>query len=83
MADTKVKHPSVSERRTEGKEARGRSPLQGHSKWSIASDRPDPVAILEAQNRTREPDLVPVRHGRMTVSPFTFYRAWPRSWPPT
>ena len=35
---------------------------------------PDPVALLEAQNLTREPDLVPVRHGRMMVSPFTFYR---------
>ena len=37
-------------------------------------DRPDPVALLEAQNTTREHDLVPVRHGRMKVSPFTFYR---------
>jgi hypothetical protein len=34
----------------------------------------DPVALLEEQNVTREPDLVPVRHGRMMVSPFTFYR---------
>ena len=39
-----------------------------------AADRPDPVGLLEAQNLTREPDLVPVRHGRMAVSPFTFYR---------
>jgi uncharacterized protein (DUF2252 family) len=39
-----------------------------------ASDRPDPVALLEDQNRTREPDLVPVRHGRMLVTPFSFYR---------
>jgi uncharacterized protein (DUF2252 family) len=39
-----------------------------------ASDRPDPVALLEAQDATREADLVPVRHGRMMVSPFTFYR---------
>ena len=38
------------------------------------ADRPDPVALLEEQNATREPDLVPVRHGRMMVSPFTFYR---------
>jgi hypothetical protein len=36
--------------------------------------RPDPVALLQEQDRTREPDLVPVRHGRMMVSPFTFYR---------
>ena len=39
-----------------------------------AADRPDPVALLEEQDATREPDLVPVRHGRMMVSPFTFYR---------
>jgi uncharacterized protein (DUF2252 family) len=39
-----------------------------------ASDRPDPVGLLEDQDATREPDLVPVRHGRMLVSPFTFYR---------
>src|SRR6266542_5264641 len=42
--------------------------------WEPAADRPDPVALLEEQNLTREPDLVPVRHGRMMVSPFTFYR---------
>ena len=45
-----------------------------HAGWEPAADRPDPVALLEAQNATREPDLVPVRHGRMMVSPFTFYR---------
>ena len=44
------------------------------ARWRPAADRPDPVALLEEQNRTREPDLVPVRHGRMMVSPFTFYR---------
>ncbi|MGH3237778.1 MAG: DUF2252 domain-containing protein, partial [Streptosporangiaceae bacterium] len=45
-----------------------------HAGWSPAPDRPDPVGLLEEQDRTREPDLVPVRHGRMMVSPFTFYR---------
>jgi uncharacterized protein (DUF2252 family) len=39
-----------------------------------AVDRPDPVALLQEQDATREPDLVPVRYGRMLVSPFTFYR---------
>jgi len=70
----KIAHPNVAERQAEGKEARERSPLVGHSGWVPASDRPDPVSLLEAQNLTREPDLVPVRHGRMMVSPFTFYR---------
>ena len=45
-----------------------------HAGWEPAADRPDPVSLLEEQNATREPDLVPVRHGRMMVSPFTFYR---------
>jgi uncharacterized protein (DUF2252 family) len=55
-------------------EARARTSLSSHTKWRPAADRPDPVALLEEQNLTREPDLVPVRHGRMMVSPFTFYR---------
>jgi uncharacterized protein (DUF2252 family) len=70
----RVPHPSLEERRARGKEARDRAPLSSHGGWTPASDRPDPVALLEEQNRTREPDLVPVRHGRMLVSPFTFYR---------
>src|SRR5262245_46617267 len=74
MAVQKIAHPSIDERKVSGEEARARTPLSSHSKWSPATDRPDPVALLEAQNLTREPDLVPVRHGRMMVSPFTFYR---------
>jgi uncharacterized protein (DUF2252 family) len=74
MAVRKVAHPSVDERRAAGKEARDRAPLSSHSGWAPAADRPDPVGLLEEQNATREPDLVPVRHGRMLVSPFTFYR---------
>jgi uncharacterized protein (DUF2252 family) len=74
MVMVRIDHPSVGERRVEGKEARDRSPLLGHDDWEPASGRPDPVALLESQNLTREPDLVPVRHGRMLVSPFTFYR---------
>ena len=45
-----------------------------HGDWEVASDRPDPVALLEEQNEAREPDLVPVRHGRMSASAFTFFR---------
>src|SRR5512132_308254 len=70
----RVPHPSVDDRRARGLEARERAPLSSHTPWAPASHRPDPVGLLEAQNRTREPDLVPVRHGRMLVSPFTFYR---------
>ena len=70
----RVRHLSLNERLAEGSKARDRTPLSGHSGWTAAVDRPDPVGLLEAQDKTREPDLVPVRHGRMMVSPFTFYR---------
>ena len=69
-----IVHPTVDERRARGKAARTQTPLSSHDRWTPAADRPDPVALLEEQNVTREPDLVPVRHGRMMVSPFTFYR---------
>jgi uncharacterized protein (DUF2252 family) len=74
MAVQQVAHPTVDERRAAGKEARDRTPPSSHTGWAPAADRPDPVGLLEEQNLTREPDLVPVRHGRMLVSPFTFYR---------
>ncbi len=74
MAVKRVAHPSVDERTARGKEARTETPLSAHAGWETGKDRPDPVALLEQQNTTREPDLVPVRHGRMMVSPFTFYR---------
>ena len=70
----KVSHPSVKERAARGKAARKEVPPSSHAGWKPAADRPDPVALLEEQNARREPDLVPVRHGRMLVSPFTFYR---------
>jgi uncharacterized protein (DUF2252 family) len=69
-----VPHPSLDERRARGKELRKQVDPGSHAKWKPAADRPDPVALLEEQNLTREPDLIPVRHGRMMVSPFTFYR---------
>ena len=74
MAAKRIVHFSTDERKAQGEGARGRTPPSSHRGWRPAGDRPDPVALLEEQNTTREPDLVPVRHGRMMVSPFTFYR---------
>ena len=71
---TAIKHSSVEERRAQGKAARTQADFGDHAGWTPAPDRPDPIALLEVQNVTREQDLVPVRHGRMMVSPFTFYR---------
>jgi len=74
MAVRRIAHPSVDDRRAKGKKARNWTPLSSHAGWAPATDRPDPVGLLQEQNATREPELVPVRHGRMLVSPFTFYR---------
>jgi uncharacterized protein (DUF2252 family) len=74
MAATTIAYPSIDERRAHGEEARTRTPPSAHSGWKPAADRPDPVALLEEQDADRMPGLVPVRHGRMMVSPFTFYR---------
>src|SRR5215216_3101537 len=74
MAGRRLAHPTVDDRRAQGKEARNRTAPSSHTGWAPATDRPDPIGLLEEQNATREPDLVPVRHGRMLVSPFTFYR---------
>ena len=74
MAVRKMAHPSIDERKAAGLETRDKVPVSSHTKWGPAADRADPVALLEEQDATREPDLVPVRHGRMMVSPFTFYR---------
>jgi uncharacterized protein (DUF2252 family) len=74
MAVQRIAHPSIDERKSKGQEADTRAPVSSHAGWAPAAGRPDPVSLLEQQNITREPDLVPVRHGRMMVSPFTFYR---------
>ncbi len=49
-------------------------PRSAHGEWAPATDRPDPIELLEQQAQTRVPELVPIRYGRMMVSPATFYR---------
>ena len=71
---TKVEHLTLDERYARGLEARTRAMPDSHAGWKPAADRPDPVALIEEQNLRRDADLVPVRHGRMVASPFTFYR---------
>jgi uncharacterized protein (DUF2252 family) len=65
---------SAEERVARGKAARTEAPRSSHGRWEPARDRPDPVALLEEQAASRVPELVPIRYGRMMVSPFTFYR---------
>jgi uncharacterized protein (DUF2252 family) len=69
------RHPgSPAERATAGKAARSVAPRSSHGEWAPAADRADPVELLERQAASRVGRLVPLRYGRMLVSPFTFYR---------
>lgn len=65
---------SVKERMDLGQAARSRTPPSAFAAWRPAADRPDPLALLEGQARTRIAGLVPVRYGRMMASPLAFYR---------
>ena len=71
--DGTVVHRSRAARAAAGKTARKRAPLTEHRRFDPAGSR-DPVGLLLRQAQSRVPELVPVRHGRMLVSPFTFYR---------
>ena len=71
---TVVPHLSVAERVARGKAARAEVPRSSHATFEPLPTRADPVDLLERQAKTRVPELVPIRYGRMLVSPFTFYR---------
>ncbi len=60
--------------RAKGRERRASVSRSSHAEWAPPADRPDPVAVLEEQARTRVPDLVPIRYGRMIASPFAYFR---------
>ena len=72
--DTEVGHLTPAERAVRGKAARAEVPLESHARFDPPPDRPGPIALLEEQAESRIPELVPVRYGRMMVSPFTYYR---------
>ena len=63
-----------AERAARGKEARAEVPRESHAAFDPGPGRPDPLGLLEEQARSRVPELVPIRWGRMMVSPFTYYR---------
>ncbi|HEY6761118.1 MAG TPA: DUF2252 domain-containing protein [Baekduia sp.] len=67
-------HPTPAERAAHGRAVRSVVPRSSLGEWAPAPDRRDPVELLEQQARTRVQELVPIRHGRMLVSAFTFYR---------
>ena len=66
--------PTPDERRDHGLKARAELPPVEQGELVLPADRPDPVSLLEQQAKARVPELVPLRHSRMMVSPFTFFR---------
>jgi uncharacterized protein (DUF2252 family) len=64
----------IEERRALGKSQRKQVPRDSHAEWTPASNRRDPIQLLQAQDKGRLPDLVPIKYGRMLASPFAFYR---------
>ena len=74
---TTEQYPSLikpADRRVHGKRLRDTAPRDAHAAWQAPAERADPIGILQAADAARQPDLVPLRYGRMLQSPFTFYR---------
>ncbi len=71
---TAIPHPTPPEREARGRAERSEVPRSSHGGWEAPTGRRDPVDLLEEQSATRLPELVPIRYGRMLVSPFTFFR---------
>ena len=67
-------HASRKELYALGKRLREKCPRTSHSAWQPAADRPEPVSLVLQADEGRLPELLPLRHGRMALSPFTFYR---------
>ncbi len=72
--EKRVDHVSAEEATAKGKTARLAVPRSLHAAWALPAERRSPVDIIAEQATSREAELVPIRHGRMMVSPFTFYR---------
>jgi uncharacterized protein (DUF2252 family) len=69
-----AKHHSPDELYKMGKALRDKCPRESHATWNPPPDRPDPVALVKESDKGRLRELIPIRHGRMMMSPFTWYR---------
>jgi len=69
-----IPRATQAELREKGKKLREKCPRRSHAIWQAPPDRRDPVDLIEDANIGRLPELIPIRHGRMMLSPFTFYR---------
>jgi len=70
----RIRHAPRNERYEMGKQLRKTCPRSSHAKWEAPVNRQDPLDLLMVSEEGRIPDLLPLRHGRMSRSPFTFYR---------
>ena len=70
----RVEDLPADQRAARGRAERAEVPRSVHAGWEAPPGRRSPVELLEEQARSRVPELVPIRHGRMLVSPFTFFR---------
>lgn len=73
-ATTSAPPPGRKERYAAGKALRQSVPRERHGEWKTARNRHDPVELVIESSKGRIPELIPIRYGRMMVSPFTFYR---------
>ena len=71
---------AIDDRVQRGRDARADASRSSHAEFSPGPDRPDPVNVLDEQARTRVPELVPIRYGRMLQSPFAFTAAFRVAW---
>src|SRR5438045_1959064 len=71
---TAMQRANRAERYAAGKALRDRVPREQHGEWTAPKNRHDPVDLVIASSKGRVPELIPIRYGRMSVSPFTFYR---------
>jgi uncharacterized protein (DUF2252 family) len=72
--DQVTRRATALDRAAAGRAARKVAPRAGHADYEPTAKRRDPIDVIEAQSATRVPELVPIRYGRMTESPFRFYR---------
>jgi uncharacterized protein (DUF2252 family) len=73
-SDSLRSHPTRSELLAMGKSLREKCPRQDHAHWTLPLKRPDPVQLILEANEGRMPHLIPIRHGRLLHSPFSYYR---------
>src|SRR5215213_5304603 len=66
--------PTRDQRVARGKAARAEVPRASHAEFVTGRARPDPLTLLQGQDLTRVPELLPIRYGRMVSSSFAFFR---------